>query len=102
MKNMFYILLIFSVSFSVFGMDFSNNEMSFDSEEVEKSLTEQPEARELLDRGRELYKKKKYKSAANKFFKVISNEDFKASYDEANFNLGKCARKLVLPHLSLQ
>ena len=33
-------------------------QIKFDSEEVEKSLTEQPEARKLLDEGKKIYKKK--------------------------------------------
>jgi tetratricopeptide (TPR) repeat protein len=97
-KYSFFILFI---SVSMLAMDFSNNEMSFDSEEVEKSLTEQPEARALLDKGIAVYKNKKYRTAANYFFKVLDNPNFKASFEEANFNLGKSARKLNFNYLSL-
>jgi len=98
-KYSFFILLISSFAF---GMDFSNNEMSFDSEEVEKSLTEQPEARQLLDKRKKIYKKKKkYRTAANYFFKVSDDARFKASHEEAYFNLGKTTRKLGFYYLSL-
>jgi len=98
-KYSFFILLISTLAF---GMDFSNNEMSFDSEEVEKSLTEQAEARTLLDKGKGIYKnKKKYRTAANYFFKVSDKADFKASHKEAYFNLGKATRKLGFYYLAL-
>ena len=101
--NMFkYVFFILLISISVLGMDFSNNEMSFDSEEVEKSLTEQPEARTLLDKGEAIYKKKKkYRTAANYFFKVSNDVNFKASHEEAYFYLGKTTRKLGFYYLSL-
>lgn len=102
MKVIKYSFFILFISISILGMDFSNNEMSFDSEEVEKDLTEQPEAREALDRAREIYKKKKkYRTAANIFFKVSNNPEFKASFEEAYFNLGKATRKLGYNYLSL-
>jgi len=102
MKIIKYSFFILFISISVLAMDFSNNEMSFDSEEVEKSLTEQPEARAALDKGKLIYKKsKKYRTAANIFFKVVNNPDFKASYEEGYFNLGKATRKLGYNYLSL-
>ena len=97
-----YSIFILLISTFALGMDFSNNEIKFDSEEVEKSLTEQPEARRLLDEGKKIYKKKnKYRTAANYFFNVASDSNFKASHEEAYFNLGKTTRKLGFYYLSL-
>jgi len=99
--KIFFILTILFFSTSLFSLDFSGDEMSFDSDEIKTTMVEQPEARKLLEMGKKKYKAKRYRTAANYFYKVISNEEYAASYDEANFNMAKSMRKLEFYYLTL-